>query len=49
MCKLMVQDLENDRTVTQQTVRKIDGLLTPIIRRMSDEVMEYYAADYGDP
>jgi hypothetical protein len=48
-CKLMVQDLENDRTVMQQTVRKIDGLLTAIKGRMSDKVMEYYAADYGHP
>ena len=45
----MVQDLENDRTVMQQTVRKIDGLLTAIKGRMSDKVMEYYAADYGHP
>ena len=48
-CKLMVQDLEKHRTVMQQTVRKIDGLLTAIKGRMSDKVMEYYAADYGHP
>lgn len=45
--KLIVQDLTQDSTVMQQGVKKLDNILASIASRMSDKIMEYYAADYG--
>ena len=48
-CRLLVQNLESDETVMQQSVKKIDGICASIKGRMSDKIMEHYAADYGEP
>lgn len=47
-CKLLIQDLENDATVMQQSCKKVQSTITAIKQRMTDKVMEHYAADYGD-
>lgn len=46
--KLLVKDLENDATVMQQGVKKVENTLTSLASRMTDKAMEHYAADYGD-
>lgn len=46
-CRLLAQDLYNDVTVLHQTPKKLEGQLKLIKGRMSDKVMEHYAADYG--
>ena len=46
-CRLLMQDLYNNATVMYQTPKKLEAQLKLIKGRMSDRVMEYYAADYG--
>jgi hypothetical protein len=45
--KLALIDLESNSTVLQQSVKKLDNILTSITARTSDKVMEHYAADYN--